>query len=411
MTRTEFYSRYAEVVMGVGLNIQPGQELYLRAPIEAAPFVPHLAEEFYRLGGRYLHLEYRQQAVTRARLLKAPEDTLTYVPPGALAERYRVGREGGASLAILGDDPMGLSDVPTSRRGPMMTALAKASRDIRELQMKDHFPWCVISVPNAVWAGRVFPHLSGEEGLQRLFDAVAAACRLDRDNPVAAWKEHSDRLMKLAAWLTESRFDRFLYEAPGTELEVGMPDNQVWIGTEGTSAGGISFIANLPTDEVFCAPHRLRVNGRVRSTRPLILNGTNVGAVDFTITEGRITDARCEGHQEVLLQELDLDEHARYLGEIALVSEEAPIARLGTTFFDGLYDENAGCHLAFGAAYSNCIRGGTDMDEQQRLAAGLNQGSQHADFTVGSRDLTITAIRGNGSSLVIMENGQWSNQL
>ncbi|MFA7567720.1 MAG: aminopeptidase [Alkalispirochaeta sp.] len=408
MNQMNFFEQYAKVVTRVGLNIQPGQELYVRAPIETAEFVPFVAREAYRIGARYVHVEYRHQEVSRARIEDAPADSLTYVPPGALAERLRVAGDGGASLAILGDDPMGLSGVDPRRKGAVISALAEASRDIRELQMKDYFPWCVISVPNPVWAARVFPDLSAAAALERLYDAVAAACRLNAADPVEAWTDHSNRLTRLAAWLTERAFHRFIYSAPGTDLEITMPDGQTWIGTEGRSAGGVSFIANIPTDEVFCAPHRLKVNGTVRSTRPLVLSGTNVGKVDFVIRDGRIVEASCEGDRDVLEQELDLDEAARYLGEIAFVSEDAPIARLGTTFYDGLYDENAGCHLAFGAAYANCIAGGGEMDRAARMAAGLNQSNQHADFTVGSRELTITAVTAEGREFPFMQEGRWS---
>ncbi len=408
MTREDFYRRYAEIVIKVGLNIQPNQELYIRAPVEAADFTPYVTAAAYRAGARYVHVDFRHQGVTKARILHAPESSLSYIPPGMVAERLRVGREGGASLAILGDDPMGMKDVPVPRRGQVMRAMAKATEEIKELQMKDYFPWCVISVPTEIWASRVFPDLQRDTALERLIDAVAVACRLDEENPVAAWQAHSTRLMKIAGWLTSAAFDRFIYSAPGTELTVGMPDDQNWIGTEGSSAGGTTFIANLPTDEVFSAPHRLRVDGIVRSTRPLILGGIDVGIVDLRIEKGRIIEARSEQSNDVLQQELDLDENARFLGEIALVSENAPIARLGTTFYDGLYDENAGCHLAFGAAYSNCISGGANMTPDARKEAGLNQSSQHADFTVGSTELSITAVREDGTEFPLMRNGRWT---
>ncbi|MFW5690103.1 MAG: aminopeptidase [Spirochaetota bacterium] len=269
----------------------------------------------------------------------------------------------------------------------------------------------MISMPNPVWARAVFPDLAPEEALDRLFDAVGHACRLDVEDPVAAWREHSNRLMRLAAWLTEQAFDRFHYTASGTDLVVGMPADQHWVGTEGVSSQGITFIANLPTDEVFSAPDRRRVNGRVRSTRPLIQDGTNLGIVEFEVRDGRIVEARAEFEQEVLDQALDLDEGARFFGEIALVSEDAPIAELGTVFFDGLYDENAGCHLAFGNAYATCIEGGGEMTEDEREAAGLNSSQQHSDVTVGSAELTITAIRADGTGFPLMREGRWSDEL
>ena len=410
MTRDEFFQAYAAVVAGVGLDIRPGQEVYVRIPVEAAQFTPHFVREAYRREARYVHVEYQDQQVTRARLEAAPADSLAYVPPGVYGERLRLARDGGASLAVLGEDPMGLAGIDPERRGPWTRALAEAGTEVRELAMKDHFPWCVISMPNPVWARRVYPDLRADEALDRLFDSVGHACRLDTDDPVAAWKEHSRRLMGLARWLTEEGFDQFHYRGPGTDLVVGMPADQRWIATEGVSAAGVTFIANLPTDEVFSAPDRRRVEGTVRSTRPLILGGTNVGIAEFTVREGRIVEARCEGERDVLEQELDLDDSARHFGEIALVSEDAPIAELGTVFYDGLYDENAGCHLAFGNAYANCVAGGGAMDEAGRRAAGLNQSMQHTDFTIGSSELEITAIRPGGETFPLMRRGRWTQE-
>ena len=411
MDTAEFFERYAAVVAAVGLSVQPDQEVYVRAPIEAADFVPHFVRAAYRRGAKYVHTDYRHQAATRARLEETPERSLSYVPPGAIAERLRIARDGGASLAVLGDDPTGLAGIDADRKAAATKALAEASHEIRELAMKDFFPWCVVSIPNSTWARSVYPELREEQALERLFDAVAHACRLDTPDPVVAWRDHSDRLMRIAEWLTREAFDRFHYAAPGTDLTVGMPANQRWIGTEGYSSNGITFIANLPTDEVFSAPDRRRVEGTVRSTRPLVLDGTDVGVAEFVVREGRIVETRCEREQEVLDLELDLDEHARSFGEIALVPEDAPIAELGTTFFDGLYDENAGCHLAFGNAYANCIAGGETMDADQRRDAGLNVSDQHSDFTVGSDRLTLTAVRKDGSEMVLMREGTWTPEM
>jgi len=411
MTEEQFCEQLASIAVAIGLNVQKGQEVYVRAPIEAALLTPHVVTAAYQRGAKFVHVEYRDQKATRARMEHAPEDTLTYVPPGVLGERMRIAKEGGASLAILGEDPMGLEGVPVGRRGAVTKAYAEATTDYIDLVMKDYFPWCVISMPNPSWAARVYPDLDPEAALGKLRDAVAHACRLDTDDPVAAWQAHSNRLTKIATWLTSQAFDRFEYLAPGTELTVGMPANQHWIGTEGVSKEGITFIANLPTDEVFCAPDWRRVEGTIHSSRPMVLGGTNVGHADFVVQGGRIVTATCETHQEILEQELDLDDRSRYFGEIALVTEDAPIAQLKTTFYDGLYDENAGCHFAFGQAYSNCVERGAAMSEEERKEAGLNVSQQHVDFTVGSDQLTITGIRNDGSRASIMEHGQWSSEL
>jgi aminopeptidase len=268
-----------------------------------------------------------------------------------------------------------------------------------------------VSAPTPVWASRVYPDLPESERLPRLIEAVAHACRLDTPDPVAAWRDHSARLMKTARFLTEQAFDRFHYEAPGTDFTVGMPANQYWIGTEGHASKGNRFIANIPTDETFSAPDWRRVEGTIRSTRPAIISGNNVGIVDLRVHGGKIVEARAERHTEVLESELDLDERARYFGEIALVAESAPVAQMKTVFYDGLYDENAGCHLAFGNAYPNCIKGGATMDTDALLEAGLNQSDQHFDFTIGSDQLSITAHAADGSAFPVMREGEWSPEL
>jgi aminopeptidase len=411
MDTAEFFDRYAAVVASVGLNIQPNQEVFVSAALEAADFVPHFVRAAYRRKARYVQVDYHQQAVTRARLEEAPAETLDYLRAPMIDERVRIARSGGAALSILGADPTGLAGIDPARRAPVLKASAEARREISELTMSDFYPWCVISIPNPVWAKAVFPDLPEQQALDRLVEAVGHACRLDTDDPVAAWTAHSARLMKLAGWLTREAFDRFHYEGPGTDLVVGMPANQRWIGTEGTSAQGITFIANLPTDEVFCAPDWRRVEGTVRSTRPLIQSSTSLGIVEFEVRDGRIVGAHAEHEQEVLEQALELDEHARYFGEIALVDQAAPIAELGITFFDGLYDENAGCHLAFGNAYANCVHGGDELTEEERREAGLNTSRQHSDVTVGSSELSITAVRADGSTFPLMREGRWTSEL
>jgi len=411
MDRTRFYERYAQIVVRLGMNVQEDQEVLIRAPVEATSFVPYVVAECYRSGAKYVHVLYSDQAVKRARLEYARDQTLSVVPDAEIAERVRIARAGGASLAVLGEDPMGLAGVDAVRRGTVSRAMAQATNEYRELAMKDHFPWCVISVPNPAWAARVYPDLSPEQGLDALFDAVGRACRLDHEDPVAAWRDHSERLTRIAEQLTTERFDHFVYSAPGTELTVGMPENHVWIGTESQSAAGVRFIANLPTDEVFSAPDWRRVEGTIQTTRPMVLGGVNVGLGQFTITGGKITDATCERDQAMLEQELDLDDRARYFGELALVSEDAPIAREQKTFYDGLYDENAGCHLAFGNAYALCVSGGARMGTEQKSAAGLNTSMQHYDFTVGSDKLQITGYRGDGSTVPIISDGRWSEEL
>ncbi len=408
---SSFEEAYAEVIVRVGLDLSPGQELLIRAPVEARELVAAVTRIAYKAGAKCVSIDYRDSAVIRAHYDLVGDDYLTYLPPEFGAARNRIAEIGDATLSILGADPEAFAGVDSERMGIVNRAVSERMRPAMQRTMKDHHNWCVVSAPTAVWATRVYPELPGDQALERLKESVATACRLDHPDPVAAWKAHSERLGRIASYLTKRQFDRFEYKAPGTELSVGMPANHVFVGTEGRSSKGNLFIANLPTDETFSAPDWRRVEGTIQGTRPSIMSGTNVGHVSLAVRDGRIVDFRAEQNEEVVQSELDLDEQARYFGEIAFVAESSPIAKMQTVFYDGLYDENAGCHLAFGNAYSTCLKGGEGMSSDELLKAGLNQSQQHFDFTIGSAALNITAFASDGTSFPILSQGEWSDAL
>ena len=406
-----FVESYARVIVSIGLDLRKGQELLLVTPVEAAELAAAVAREAYAAGAKYVTVRYFDTAVDRARLELSDPSDLEYLPPEYGADRLRIAKEGDAVAVFLGDDPEALAGVDSERIAAARRPRSARMRPAMELLMKDHHNWCVISAPTQIWASRVFPDLAPEAALEKLIGSVSRACRLDQPDPVVAWKSHANRLGKIANYLTSRQFDRFQYNGPGTDLSVGMPANHVWVGTEGHSSKGNTFIANLPTDETFCAPDWRRVEGTLRGTRPSIMSGTNVGHVSLTVKDGKIVDFTAEQNEDVVRAELDLDEQARSFGEIALVAESSPVAQMKTVFYDGLYDENAGCHLAFGNAYSTNVKGGETMSGDELLEAGLNQSLQHFDFTVGSPELDITAFARDGSQFPVIVKGEWSEQL
>lgn len=409
MNQSDFDRAYAHLVVAAGVQLREGQELYVRIPVEAASFAGPLAEAAYRAGARFVHVEFRDQASARARLEHAREETLTFVPEALIGERTRVIREGGASIAILGDDPAALDGVAADRLGTVMKAIGAASDEFRSILMAHLSPWLVISYPTAAWARRVYPELPVADAVDRLRGDVAAVCRLNEADPVAAWLEHDRRMTHLADWLTARAFDRFEYRAPGTELTVGMPAGQRWEGGGSATPSGHRFMANMPTDEVFAAPHRDRVEGTIRSTRPLVHSGRNMGICSFVVRDGRIVEATSERDQSGLEEQLNIDDDARRFGEIALVSEDAPVAKAGRVFYDGLYDENAGCHLAFGRAYPTSLVDGRDLDDNALRERGLTVSRQHFDFIIGSSELDVVAIGDDGTRTPILEQGLWSS--
>ena len=408
MTEEEYFTRYAEVVVAVGLNIQSGQELLIQAPVAGSEFVPYVAREAYRAGARHVTPIYTDGRVVRAKLEAAADAYVDYEPAALHNEAARIGKEGGAILILHGEDPNVMEGAPIDRRSRFLKAVGERAHAGRAERMRDAHPWAVVAVPTAAWAARVFPQLPADDALERLRTATAAACRLDHDDPVKAWNDHCAALEGLAAWLDTRQFERLEYSGPGIDLRVGLVQNHKWIGPATISGNGIRFVANMPTDEVFTAPHRLRVEGTLRSSRPIVYQGAYVGTVEMTVEAGRIIGARAEKNQSVLEDALDRDQNARFFGEVALVSEEAPVAKQALTFYDGLYDENAGCHLAFGAAYPTCLQGGEALSTEDRVAAGLNDSRQHLDFTIGSDELDVTAHDADGKSVPILVAGRWS---
>lgn len=408
LSREAYFQALARVTTAVGLNIQPGQELLIRSPIESAQAMPHLAREAYRLGAKHVEVYYFDLAVDRAKMEEVSSEHLAHTSNAVWQDFVRVGREGGATITVHGEDPEGLDGVDPARRSAVKRAVYHASAETRGMRMRDMHPWCVICIPTLPWARKVFPDLSDEAALEGLFESTARAALLDRPDPVAAWRDYAGRLARLARHLDKAQFDHFVYRGPGIDLTVGMSRKHRWMGATSTSDTGIAFIANIPTYEVFSAPDRLRVDGRFRSSRPLVYQGNDLGIVEFEVSGGRIVSARAEKADDTLQSELDLDENARYFGEISLVDEDSPIAREGLVFHDGLYDENAGCHLAFGAAYAHCLEGAAAMTDRERIAAGLNVSKQHLDVTIGSAELDVDAVAIDGTVTPIIRGGRFS---
>ena len=268
--------------------------------------------------------------------------------------------------------------------------------------------WCVVSVPTVAWARRVFPCRTDGEAMEALWEKILAAVRIaPGGDAVAAWREHCASLEARAAALNAHHFVSLHYEnALGTDAVVRLPQNHVWLAGEDRTPDGVRFVANMPTEEVFSAPLRDGTDGVLAASKPLVLNGNLVTGIRLTLQKGRIVEAHADSGEDVLQKALDTDEGARYLGEIALVPSDSPIAQSGLLYYNTLFDENAACHFAFGEAYPGCVRGGERMDEQALLAQGINAvSSTHVDFMIGTDDLRITGTTQDGRELPVFENG------
>jgi aminopeptidase len=392
--------RYARLAVQVGLNLQPGQILGVNALVEHAPLARAIAQEAYTAGARYVDVSYSDQHVRRAHIASAPDDQLGFSPPW-LVERYdELGRVGGALIAISGNpEPELYADLDGERVGKArMREVAEAS-----LRLTDGLVnWAIVAYPNEGWATTVF----GEPDVERLWEAVAHAVRLDAPDPVAAWREHVARLKERASTLNERRFDHLRYRGPGTDLTIGLHAESEWQAASDVS-NGIEHVANMPTEEVFTTPDSRRVDGIVRATLPLQIQGNIVRDLEIRFENGRAVEVRAASGEDVMRTHVATDDGAARLGEVALVDGRSAVGETGLVFYDTLFDENAASHIALGAPILQAVPWAAALEPAERVERGVNHSSIHTDFMIGSNELEVDGVTDGGEAVPILRDGAW----
>jgi aminopeptidase len=386
--------RYADLAVQVGANVQPGQLVDVVAGIEHAEVARAVTRAAYRAGARYVDVRYIDQHVRRIFIENAADDVLSWTPPW-LHERLRsFGEERAAVVALTGDaEPDLLADLPGERVGKarMIDYAAEMTRQLNERLNN----WTVIGVPNEGWAEQMF----GEPDVERLWETLEYCVRLDADDPVAAWKEHVAELAQRARCMNELAADALCFRGPGTDLTVGLLPESRWQGCESVTAEGITYVANMPTEEVYTTPDWRRTEGIVRSTRPLALYGRVVRGLAVRFEEGRIVEVTADEGGDVVRGQLESDERAGFLGEVALVDGESRIGQTRMTFFETLFDENATCHIAYGSAYAEAVEGG--------VIDGVNVSTVHTDFMIGGPDVDVDAVLHDGTVVPLLRDDVW----
>jgi aminopeptidase len=396
----ERLSAYARLAVRVGLNVQPGQVLGVNALLEHAPLARAVAREAYSVGAQYVDVLYTDQHVRRAHIERAAEDALDWSPPWLVQRLDDLGASGGALLAVTGNpEPEIFADLDGARVGrARMRAVSEAS-----LRLTDGLcNWSIVSYPTEGWAQTVF----GEPDVERLWEAVATAVRLDEPDPVSAWRAHIARLAERAASLNARRFDALRYRGPGTDLTIGLHPESRWIAAS-DEIRGIRFVPNMPTEEVFTAPDARRVDGTVRATYPLQIQGTIVRGLEVRFENGRAVDVRAEHGEALMRTHIATDEGAARLGEVALVDGSSRVGRTGIVFYDTLFDENAASHIALGMAVLQGVNGSSALSPEERNARGVNHSSIHTDFMIGSNELDVSGVDGHGGETPILRGGSW----
>jgi aminopeptidase len=404
----EKLDRLGEVAVRVGLQLREGQDLVMTAPVAALPLVRRITEHAYRAGAGLVTTFFADEETTLARY-RFGADASFDRSAGWLYEGMAKAFEGGAArLAIAGDNPLLLSGEDPAKVARANRANSTAYKPALERIVGFDINWTIVSYPNPSWAKVVFPDDPEDIAVGRLAQAIFAASRVDRGDPVAAWREHNARLHARRDWLNEHRFAALHFTGPNTDLTVGLGDGHLWQGGASTAKNGIECNPNIPTEEVFTTPHAQRVDGYVRSTKPLSHQGTLIQDIEVRFEAGRAVSVRASKGEEVLAKVMDTDEGARRLGEVALVPNSSPISQSGLLFYNTLFDENAACHIALGQCYSKCFIDGGKLTPEEVAARGGNQSLIHIDWMIGSGEIDIDGVRADGGRVPVMRRGEWA---
>ena len=402
MSSVDRLERYAQLAVEVGANVQPGQLLLVQAYPEQADLARAVAAHAYKIGARFVDVNYADHRVRRSLIEHGPREMLPWSPPWLVDRLDYATAERAAKINFSGDpEPGHLADLdPVRVAESRQSALVEAS--LRQ-HVEERVAWSLIGAPTEAWARAVF----GEPDIERLWRAVEHAVRLDEPDPVAAWREHIDRLSEHARILNERHFDSIRFRGPGTDLLVGLLPDSHWHAAEGETIFGQKYVPNLPTEEVFATPDRLRAEGVVRSTRPLSLDGAIARDLELRIEGGRIVGVSASTGAEAVKAQIRLDENACRLGEVSIVDSTSRVGNLDITFFNTLFDENAACHIAYGRGYPGGIDGGLDLSREELERHGVNDSVIHTDLMVGGPEVDVDGVTKDGEAVPILRANTW----
>lgn len=405
---------YAELAVKVALNVQPGQRLLVCDPyawgvsLHVAPLVRAIAQSAYDAGVSFVDVIWGDEELRLMAFRSAPSHTFSSLPAWPIQGILEYFQRYDAVLILLTGNPALLNDADPRAISLAGTTLARQLQPVQEHRNRLTSNCAIISAVVPGWAAKVFPDTPPDTAEQKLWDAVFAACYVNEPDAALSWRRHVEGLRRRAEYLNSRRYQALRFSSDTTDLSVGLPEGHSWSGATGVTQRGIHFVGNMPTQEVFTLPHRERVNGVVRSTKPLPISGVIIDNFALTFENGKVVSACAANHQDTLNSILETDEGASRLGEVALVPDSSPIAQSGLVFFNALFDENAASHLALGNAWRECLQGGETMSSASFLSCGGNQSGRHVDFMIGSPRMNVDGLLATGTSEPVMRDGEWA---
>jgi aminopeptidase len=377
--------------------------------MEALPLARKITEQAYKAGALLVTTLYGDDPSVLARFQYAQDASFDYAPVW-LQEGIANGfRNGAARLAIAGANPALLAKQDPAKVARANVAASKAGKPAMELITRHEINWTIVAAATPEWAKLVFPGEAEDVAVAKLWEAIFAASRVNVDDPVTEWKEHGERLKKRVDFLNAKRFSALHFKSADgiTDLKVGLADDHLWAGGGTTAGNGVYCQPNIPTEECFTTPHKDRVDGVVKASKPLSHQGTLIENIAVRFEGGKIVEATATAGEDVLNRLISTDDGARRLGEVALVPHNSPIAQSGILFWNTLFDENAASHIALGQAYSTCIIGGEKMDNTELAKRGANESLIHVDWMIGSASMDVDGIAADGTAEPLMRKGAW----
>lgn len=393
---------YARLAVQVGLNLQPGQDVLIIADVEHTELTRAVARQAFEAGARSVDVDYRDARLARIRTDLSPDESLGWSPPHHIQQIHDLAAGGGAIVQISAPPDPAIFEGADGERLARNAEVEWRRAYLKEVT-EGRFNWVIVAGPTPAWAERVF----GEPNVDRLWRAIADAVRLDEPDPPAAWRDHVARLDRRAAALNVHDFDAMHLRGPGTDLRVGLPEGAFWDSASAETAWGLTYVPNMPTEEIFTTPHAERVDGVVRSTKPLVLFGRLVRDIEMRFEGGRAVEVRAAEGEDVLRESMSTDENASRLGELALVDNDSRVGRTGLTFYDTLFDENVASHIAYGEGLPFAIDGGQELTWEQREQLGVNHSAVHVDFMIGGPELDVDGLARDGTPVPVMRGGDF----
>ena len=399
-------SKFAELVLKIGVNIQEGQGLEIACPTEKADVAVALTKKAYELGARIVRVRWENDEIDKLNYLGATTEALTDIPKWFVDSKNYLLEKGFCYVAIAAENPSAFKDVDAEKLLAVSKVKSKLLKRFSDAVMSNGLRWCVVSVPTLEWAKQVFPESTNpEEDLER---AILLSMRLFSEDPVKEWENHVQMLEKRANFLNTNNINKIRFtNGSGTDLTVGLAEDNIWLSAKEKAKDGINFIANMPTEEIFTAPHMKDVNGKVYSAMPLSYNGNIIDDFYFKFKNGKIIDYGAKKGYDALSALLKTDNGILRLGEVALIDNLSPIAKQNILFYNTLFDENASCHLALGKGYPTTIKNGENLSLKELKEKGVNDSVEHVDFMIGSPDICVYGITKDAKEIPLINNGVW----